>query len=696
MKKILIFFMILIICGGIVVIVKNDLKKELTVERLPILYDNISLDEETGVVYDNTELIVICSVPDSSDYMLEAAKQYEFRILEHISNANIYLIRFNKTFESVEELKETAERLKNLDYIDDAFWNTVFIEEADMIPNDPWGTERGDYETVSWSTIPDGQNWGLEAINVMKAWESLNVMENVKVGIIDYAPQLQHEDLHISSELIASYADGTIERYCLENENIDYINMDPHGTFVAGIIGAEWNNGIGVSGVTANKAELFHSMTVELNETNEGRDYNTAFSYFMSLSSLLDKGVQVINISQNTDRLKCFAASRGNEAAITYLEENAKALERMLKQYINETGRNDFVICVAAGNNNDIGYVKDKKSIYGYKKAENVWFWEKIDRGNVEAKYNNFISLIDDEDVSSKIIVVGSIGYDEGYYYSTFSNIGDRVDLVAPGENVYSLTVDGYDIDAGTSYATPYVSGAAALLFALNPDFSGEDVKRILLDTCNYSYEYSGVECGLLDVAEAVEKGKEIYADALLQEYKEMVLESAPGEEIINSVYADMDNNGIPEGYFITVNGNEAEEAKKYMKKGYGMTSDVKGRLWICYKEECNVVSSIVDFFNLDYFVLKNGVQILINSCHGGNGWYNSAVYMNIDGELQIVEWLPNGDVDEDGNLIFTDDIPNFFGQATYLGEIIDGKVEVIKIIDEGYYDEQAANWRSE
>ncbi|WP_338727119.1 S8 family peptidase [Haladaptatus sp. DJG-WS-42] len=49
---------------------------------------------------------------------------------------------------------------------------------------------------------------------------------------------------------------------------------------------------------------------------------------------------------------------------------------------------------------------------------------------------------------------------------SGFSSQGPEVDIAAPGTDIYSSVVGGYDTFSGTSMATPHVAGAAAQLMA--------------------------------------------------------------------------------------------------------------------------------------------------------------------------------------------------------------------------------------
>jgi len=82
------------------------------------------------------------------------------------------------------------------------------------------------------------------------------------------------------------------------------------------------------------------------------------------------------------------------------------------------------------------------------------------------------------------VICVGSVNIDG--QISSFSNYGGQVDVVAPGDEILStypmaldtkfFAVKGYDFKNGTSQAAPVISAQAALLRAMNPSISTDQV----------------------------------------------------------------------------------------------------------------------------------------------------------------------------------------------------------------------------
>jgi hypothetical protein len=66
--------------------------------------------------------------------------------------------------------------------------------------------------------------------------------------------------------------------------------------------------------------------------------------------------------------------------------------------------------------------------------------------------------------------------------FAYFSNFGPVVKIAAPGVNILSTyNGTGYAVDSGTSMATPYVSGAAALYKALHPNAMPSEVTAAIL-----------------------------------------------------------------------------------------------------------------------------------------------------------------------------------------------------------------------
>lgn len=75
---------------------------------------------------------------------------------------------------------------------------------------------------------------------------------------------------------------------------------------------------------------------------------------------------------------------------------------------------------------------------------------------------------------------------------ATFSNTGASLDMVAPGVGIFTtdrtgaagFTPNTYDFFSGTSLASPYVAGIAALVLSRNPSLSATQVDTILRGTC--------------------------------------------------------------------------------------------------------------------------------------------------------------------------------------------------------------------
>ena len=534
-------------------------------------YEGIEYDAQSGMLYMRNEVLVVAREDASSTRVDELLAPLDATVDRTMADIGIYRLTFAGSM-TYEELQAAIRALKSSDAVEDAYLNVVSVSEGDAageaddgsdlpseepaLPDDPWSGEE-------WNTdVPRGLNWGMEAIDAPGAWGYLDKLaSSVKLGLIDTVPDFDHEDLSpafaSSMLLLVDDETGEVSKTPLGSQDAEL--FDDHGTHVAGIMGASWGNELGVSGVSGYTSHLYHVEVCYGTLHDHVTPYATSFSYLLSLRELLDQGVQVINVSQNTSRLVGFAASRGNENAIRYLEEQARFTESGLARIIadrEKAGESDFVICVAAGNSNATTYYPDENEPFGYREEPTPLERatpESGESGGSLALYNNFLNLMSLEGVADRVIVVGALGIDESastlfetrYQYEAYSNVGSRVDIVAPGSSIYSCVVDEYDTKSGTSMAAPHVAGVAGLVFAANPDLTGAEVKRIVLASTEGRFYHGAYYSGMLNAEKAVRN-----ALRTLGESVGTVTGSASGEgldvcfvvDTTNSMEDDIDN----------------------------------------------------------------------------------------------------------------------------------------------------------
>ena len=486
--------------------------------------EQVDFNEENGVLYVNNEVVVFIRTTAAQDRIDALFDSLDAEVDNTMADIGVYRLVFANAM-SYDELESLINRIKSESIVENAYINTVTELESDAeeteeddfdykdpdYPDDPWDNDTWDV------SVPRGNNWGVEAIDAPGAWGYLDSLGNVRVGLIDSMPNTSHEDLAFSNTSSLFIDENT----GLTNVNKYSVSADDHGTHVSGTINARWDNSTGVSGVMGGKGELYYSAVYYETDSGVTSRYATAYTYLLALKTLIDQDVQGINISQNTSRLIGFAASHGNQNAVNYLSMQADLTEKGLSRIIEareSAGKSDFVICVAAGNSNSTYYYKDDDEPYGYREEMTDWeavkylFGWRGEIGGSLALYNNFLNLMDEEEVKNRVIVVGAVGIDPGsstssqtrYSYAYFSNVGSRVDIVAPGVDVYSCTANGYGLLSGTSMATPHVTGVAGLVFASNPSLTGPEVKHILTASATGRYYHGGSYSGLLNANTAV------------------------------------------------------------------------------------------------------------------------------------------------------------------------------------------------
>ncbi len=338
------------------------------------------------------------------------------------------------------------------------------IVRAAREPDDPRYVEQSRY---------------LDTIGAPQAWARATGAD-VVIAVIDTGIDLTHPDL--ASRLFVNrgeLANGRDDdgNGCVDDVSgcsfVSPVTADPscgyttapphagvqddegHGTFVAGIAAAAGNNGRGITGV-AWDARLLPVKVLDCTATGRISDAAGGIRYAARL------GADVINISFGT------------------LTDSP-----VLRDAIREAQALGAVVVASAGNDGRRGVT-------------------------YPARYDDVLSV-----AASGLQRATGLDYRAT---ATFANFGGGVDFLAPGVRVLSTVPTGlcgrrgwvcgedgpYAVASGSSFATPVVAGAVAVMLARHPDRSPDLAVRLLLGARGPGATVA--DARVLDLGAAVER----------------------------------------------------------------------------------------------------------------------------------------------------------------------------------------------
>ena len=317
-------------------------------------------------------------------------------------------------------------------------------------PNDPF-TDY-DWYTETWNEAsPEGYNWWLEAIEARAAWGYDSYFEDIDIGVVDGGFNELHEEL-----------EGKISFPSASEANRN--NRSYHGTHVAGIIAAKADNGVGISGICQNSELICVDWSPSGSQMWIGD-----VAIFFGFGKVVKAGAKVLNFS-----LGASGSLGANQRSWGSLVQNLDAMLYSCYMSALLNSGYDFVVVQSSGNGNSEGRAVDASA--------NGCFCA-INENNTFIPYSG----IKAKDLLDRIIIVGSARVENGaYIQSDTSNVGEIVDICAPGVDVYSCSTEGYMSLSGTSMAAPVVTGVASLVWSVDSSLSGADVKSIVCsNTCD-------------------------------------------------------------------------------------------------------------------------------------------------------------------------------------------------------------------
>ncbi|HZI49727.1 MAG TPA: S8 family peptidase, partial [Pyrinomonadaceae bacterium] len=315
-----------------------------------------------------------------------------------------------------------------------------YIVRADVTPNDP--------------RFISNEQYALPLMSAPQAWDTRTGSTGagrVVIGVIDQGIDFNHQDLAANiwvnpGEIPGNGIDDDGNGFVDDVRGFNFVNnngttfsgsaTEDHATHVAGIAGAVGNNGVGVAGVNWSVG-LMSLKFLDQNGFGDTLDAIDAIQYAKTMRHLWETT----------------GHAKGANVRVLNASFGGGAFSQNFLDAVNQANAEGILFVAAAGN---------------------------IDNGTTEPN-NDLVPHYPSSFDAPNIIAVAATTQTDAL--TSFSHFGaTSVDLAAPGNNILSTTpANTYSFFSGTSMSSPQVAGAAALIWAQNPNLTVQQIKNILL-----------------------------------------------------------------------------------------------------------------------------------------------------------------------------------------------------------------------
>ncbi|MEG0873749.1 MAG: S8 family serine peptidase [Clostridiales bacterium] len=474
------------------------------------------------------------------DTVSTSALSAEVKTVESKNNGELEPLTTTNSDYYTTKNPQIAEDMANSDAVE-------YVEEsgysyASLIPNDTF------FAPTVTNAAPSTYQYAYDVLETSGIWDKTKGSKDVNIVVIDSGFTYDHEDG-------ANIKPG--KDYVTNGIN-DY-DCSVHGTACAGIIGATFNNSMGIAGAAPDcNVTMLRCFKIVGNDVRGEND---------AIAAAIRDAVDIYHA-------KVISMSFGTQQNNKFLEEAVK--------YAYSKG---VIMVAATGNTGDkIG----------------------LERNAVEypASYN-------------QVIGVGSVDREKNI--SSFSTQNKSTYVSAPGSSILSLSNPDknngnlYKSMNGTSLATPYVSSLAALALSIDPTMTSAEFRGILRssseDRGTKGYDY-GYGYGVINYNNFFKVMSEKFLDVPDGEWYALSVYSLKDQGIIDgkSKYLFDPNGKVTRGEFVKILAKASQEDTASYK---GTTSfiDVPVNEWYTEYVNWGVKNEIVKGFGNNLFKPEDPIQ---------------------------------------------------------------------------------------